>query len=363
MAMSMNDPKLRPQARRAETSLQDVVITEIEQLADATYRFTFEPSSEHALLPFDAGSTIPVFIELDTATIEQRYAIDSSPAEARDGRYRIVVKETAGGYASAYIAHRWKVGDHVVVGSPHAGDIGRHTHAGDDIVALASGMGVVPFHSMAQALAEGEANYRLTILYAAHTSSDLLFREEWAQLAKRSRGNLTMVPVLTGETDAECVPGPITRTLVERYADPDRATLFICGPGTFVATLRKELGALGLSRRRLRFSFSGDSEYDYRPGSSAVHQLTIRMDGQTHRIPARENESILIALEKAGLQPRSYCRSSICGFCRATLVSGTFILASDEEGVRKIRERFSSIHPCCSYPVSDMELVVQRAKR
>jgi ferredoxin len=144
--------------------------------------------------------------------------------------------------------------------------------------------------------------------------------------------------------------------------DAESASFHICGPGPFVAALRKELAPLKLSRARLRSSFSGDTVYLRRPGGTSAHRLTVRIGGEVRCVPAREDETILTALERAGLQPEASCRSSICGLCSATILSGSYILATDEAGERKMDVRHGLIHPCCSYPVSDMEIIVPRVR-
>ena len=107
---------------------------------------------------------------------------------------------------------------------------------------------------------------------------------------------------------------------------------------------------------------NGDSGFNHNDKKMEEYKLTVHMGGETYEISAKSNETILVAIEKAGLKPAVYCRSGICGFCRSMVVKGTFELATDETGVRKKDQYFGFIHPCCSYPASDLEIVVQRAK-
>lgn len=66
------------------------------------------------------------------------------------------------------------------------------------------------------------------------------------------------------------------------------------------------------------------------------------------------------ALAQNGLKPAARCRTGICGFCRAYVVNGSFTLAETETGVRSMDKKLGFIHPCCSYPASDLEIVVHR---
>ena len=70
----------------------------------------------------------------------------------------------------------------------------------------------------------------------------------------------------------------------------------------------------------------------------------------------KENETILIAMERAGLAAPSRCRSGVCGFCHSRLIKGTYKMVAD---FRRIADKeFNFIHPCCSYPTSDLEIDV-----
>ena len=77
-------------------------------------------------------------------------------------------------------------------------------------------------------------------------------------------------------------------------------------------------------------------------------------------VPADARETVLTALERAGLKVPAKCRAGGCGFCHSKLVSGSFSVAGADK--RRIADKkFGYIHPCCSYPDSDMELIVPKA--
>ena len=313
-------------------------------------------------MPFRAGSFIPVHLEMGGVDVAYPYALSSSPHEAIKGAYRIVVKRGTGGYASSLMLDTWKPGDHVTVDAPYEDDAHSRLDDEDRIIAIAGSVGVVPFHSMAKAIAEGDAEFNLTLFYAADTLDELLYRDEWADLMERSQGRFTMVPVIADHGDDGCEHAPITREMIERHANTEDAIFLVRGPAILVASMRMVLAPLKLSRRRLRSAFSGDAENRPAGLGDAIHHVTIRMGGTIRTIPAREDETVLEALEKAGLQPLADCRTGICGFCHTTLLSGEFILATDEAGERRMHDRSSFFHPCCSYPVSDMEIVIRRTQ-
>ena len=68
--------------------------------------------------------------------------------------------------------------------------------------------------------------------------------------------------------------------------------------------------------------------------------------------------TLLDALEKAGIRAPSHCRSGECGWCHSRLVSGDVYIPEDTDGRRLADKKFGWIHPCCSYPISDVTLDV-----
>ncbi len=73
-------------------------------------------------------------------------------------------------------------------------------------------------------------------------------------------------------------------------------------------------------------------------------------------VRAAAEETILAALERAGLAPDSQCRSGECGLCRSHLVSGEVFIKPEDDGRREADRRFGFIHPCATYPLSDLEI-------
>lgn len=362
MASSTGISNARRLAGLLHPARQQMVVAEVEVMNGSTKMYTLKSAEGRELAYFEAGCYIPVFVEIDGNVVERPYGISSSPREAEQGIYRIVVKQAAGGYVSTHILQNWSVGQRVVLGAPLEAEVHRPLRDGDTIIALAGGVGITPFHSMAKAVAEGDAPYRLCLIYGANTWDEYLYKDEWAQLEQASEGKLKVVPVIANEDVEGCERGFITREIIERHADVQNATFFICGPVPMVAAMKRELAPLGLPRRRMRISMAGDSEFNHVVEDDAAFRLTVHMGGKTHHITALAHETILVAIEKAGLHPAVACRSGLCGYCRSMLVKGDFTLATDVTGVRGMDKHFGFIHPCCSYPASDIEIVVPRAK-
>ena len=80
------------------------------------------------------------------------------------------------------------------------------------------------------------------------------------------------------------------------------------------------------------------------------------MNGVSSEIPARATEPILVALERANLASPSLCRSGECGFCRSLLLAGEVFIPPFGDHRRAADRKLGYLHPCASYPLSDLEL-------
>ena len=140
--------------------------------------------------------------------------------------------------------------------------------------------------------------------------------------------------------------------------------MFMCGPKAMYVFGEAQCKKLGLPKRRYRMEMSGDylgaaDNEDY-PKAQAGQSYTLTVDirGQKLTVPCRAGESLLWAMERAGIKAPSHCRSGECGWCHSRLVSGEVYIPADADGRRLGDIKFNWIHPCVSFPLSDVELCV-----
>ena len=80
--------------------------------------------------------------------------------------------------------------------------------------------------------------------------------------------------------------------------------------------------------------------------------LTIKMLDKIITIPCKGNETLINSMEKNRVKTLVHCTVGVCGFCRSKLVKGnvltenTFLRAADKD--------YYYIHPCVTYPLSDV---------
>lgn len=343
-------------AKRLHPTAQYLKIAEIVQETHDAKSFVLVPDEEagtRELAPFKAGSYINVRTTLAGSVARRTYSLSSSPKEALEGKYRITVKLKEGGFLSAWLHNEAKVGDKLTATEPG----GHVTHSGirdcKKVVALAGGSGITPFMSMAKAIDEGTEDFEMILLYGARTEADLVFRSDFDAIAARCP-KVKVVYVLSEEQKEGFEAGFITAELIKKYAGAEQFSIYAVGPGAMCDFLDRELPKLGLAQKFIRMERTEDV---CDAGEVKDYTLTVHYRDELHTIPARSDETVLTAFERAGLAVNNKCRVGYCGFCRSRLVKGEYH-ANRYEQLRIADKQFHYFHPCCSYPMSDMEIEV-----
>jgi ferredoxin-NADP reductase len=349
---------------------QYVRIAEIRDETRTTRTFRLTPDAEagtKALAHFRAGQYLSFKVQVDGASITRPYSISSAPFEAGEF-YEITLKKEPGGFMSEHVWQNWQVGTRLRCSGPCGEFYYEPLRDAPRLVGLAGGSGVTPFRSLARAIAHGDLDAQLLLLYGSSAEDDIIFYDELKELELKATGKFKVVHVLSCEevSLAGCEQGFITAELVRQYADVQNSSFFVCGPPAMYEFVEKELAGLDLPRKRVRRELYGVVKDVTRlPGYPAqaagqTFQLTVHVGGASLTVPAQAAETVLVALERANLRPPSQCRSGECGFCRARLISGEVFVSPEGDGRRAADKQYGYIHPCASFPLGDLEIEVPR---
>ena len=327
---------------------QGAKLVGIEQNTADTKTYTFETDRPFY---FRAGQYVTLGCKVGESEVSRPYAISSAPKAALAGRVSLTVKKC--GFFSGYLFDEAKVGDLFTLGDPSGDFCYEPVKDAPRVVAIAGGSGITPFYSMAQAIADGTEDHALTIFYGAKTEGDLIFKKELDALAS---DKIQVVYVLSDEQKEGYEHGFIGADLIEKYVSGDY-TVMMCGPQAMYDFADRELKKLALPLRRIKKEANC---VGMRDAAAQKFTLTVHIGFDTFTVPADPRETVLTALERAGLKVPSKCRAGGCGFCHSKLVSGKFTVAGEDK--RRLADvKFGYIHPCCSYPDSDMEIIVPKA--
>ena len=327
---------------------QNAALVQIEQNTADTKTYTFETDKPFY---FRAGQYLTLGCKIGNSEVSRPYAISSAPQEALKKRVSLTVKKS--GFFSGYLFDHAKTGDVFALGDPSGDFCYEPIKDAKQIVAIAGGSGITPFYSMAQAVTAGTDEYTLTIFYGAKTEDEIIFKKELDALVS---DKIKVIYVLSDEEKEGYEHGFIRAELLRKYVSGDY-TVMMCGPAAMYAFAEKELASLNIPLRRIKKEANC---VGMRDAEKKLYTLTVHIGFDTYTIPADSRETILVAMERAGLKVPSKCRAGGCGFCHSKLLSGEFSIAGADK--RRLADaKFGYLHPCCSYPDSDMELIVPKA--
>lgn len=316
-----------------------------------------------ALAWFSAGQYLVFSLPVDGKTVSRPYSIASSPRDTLHGVYQITVKRVEGGVASGWILDNWKPGTAVTASAPLGDFTYEPLRDAKTVIGIAGGSGITPFRAFARAIAQGDEDFNLVLLYGSRAKKDAVFSDEIASLAE-SCGKIKLVNVLSASKAKDCEHGFITADLIRKYAPQDAPySVFLCGPQAMYRFVDKEIETLSLRRKFVRHELFGEYFHpeqndDYPQDGKAVYTVTVHIAGVTHTVSCPADTSLLRAMEAAGLNPPSDCRSGRCGWCHSQLLQGDVYVPESVDGRRMADKIYGYIHPCCTFPLSDCEIDV-----
>ena len=285
-------------------------LREVRDLSPDIRLFEIEPAGD--FVPPTPGSHFNIGVQINGRPDVRNY---SAVVFGTDGLYRIVVKrlpESRGG--SAYM---WSLlpGAQLTISTP-----GNHfelSRGRPEYLLLAGGIGITPIFTMTLALAEAGANFRL--LYAARHREDLALADDLQQRI----GNRLEVFV-SSEGRRVNIAAEIAR--LGRGGE-----FYLCGPIGMLEDAKREWQRSGRPVDQLRFETFGNS------GRFASEQFKVKIPRLGREIDVPVNQTMLDALESAGIEMIFDCRKGECGLCALPIlevegiVDHRDVFFSDEE--------------------------------
>lgn len=298
----------------------------IEESADARSLVFDVPEHLGEQFRYQPGQFLTLRVPFEDGWLPRCYSLSSTPLLSEP--LRVTVKRVRDGRASNWLCGELQAGQTLEVLPPAGVFVPRNLD--DDLLLFGGGSGVTPVLSILRsALLAGHG--RVMLIYANRDEASVIFRDELKALASAHPRRLQIVHWL------DSVQGiPTVEQLAELARPFTDAQAFICGPGPFMDAAISALKSLGLPAGRVhveRFvSLPAEGELPQAVSSAAAMaaQLSVRLDGEEHSLACDSGETVLAAMERAGLNPPSACRVGGCASCMCTLDSGDIELLHND---------------------------------
>ena len=282
---------------------------------------------------FSPGQYLTLRTTMDGEEVRRSYSICSGPD---DGELRIAVKKVDGGAFSSWAADELKPGDQLDVMTPTGRfGVAPAPEEARTYVGFAAGSGITPILSIVKGVLAREPLSRFFLFYGNRSTSGMLFLEELEELKDRFMQRFSLfhvisgeeqdIPILHGRLDGEKVR-VLLRSLVPA-ASVDH--VFVCGPLGMSEDIEATCRDIGIAEERIhveRFV----SEFGGKPRPKKViaasappkAMASLIIDGKRRDVAVAEDEAILDAALRAGVDLPFACKGGMCSTCRAKLVEG-----------------------------------------
>ena len=269
---------------------------EVVEVNDLIRRVRFVRADGGPVPPFSGGSHIVVEMDDDGTRRLNPYSLMSDPADTTG--YAISVRrEDAGRGGSLFIHRKLRPGmrisiSHPVNLFPLEGRARKH-------LMIAGGIGITPF--IAQMAQLDAANARFELHYAARSHA----RAAYARELQDRHGD--RVHLYCSE-DGEAIDLPALLA-----GQPLGTHLYVCGPKRMIEGVMATAEAMGWPRGALHY------EEFLAPPVGEPFQVELARSGRTITVGAAQ--SLLEAIEAAGIEAPYLCRGGACGQCETRVLA------------------------------------------
>ncbi|MBO5066347.1 MAG: iron-sulfur cluster-binding domain-containing protein [Clostridia bacterium] len=346
---------------------QFLKVKQVAEISKDTRAYILEPDTAHGtakLAYFRPGQSISVILEIGSAIVTRAFTICSSPTRSLDDEYVIIVKKKPDGFASDFILNTWRKGTQISASAPFGEFYYQALRDSKKIIGISDNYGISPFLSMAEAIADGSLNLDLTLIFAARKQNEAIMSERLNELAEKS-AHFKVVYVFSDEHVFKCERGFVTKSLIEKYATSSKFSIFVSGTQTLYNRVVPQIAELKLENKYIRFAANGKIE---NPASlpdfpkDAIDKTflckVVHNGKNIATVPCKATETLLTSLERDGVKVPSHCSSGECGFCRSKVIKGNVFIPDGVDSRRLADSSYGVIHPCCSYPMSDLTIVI-----
>lgn len=279
-----------------------VTVTDIVPLNDLVARFEFKRTDGGPLPTFSGGAHTVVEMRDGDTTRLNPYSLMSDPMD--QSAYTISVRrDDQGRGGSLYMHTKVAVGDEMVISYPvnlFSLDLRAKKH-----LFLAGGIGITPFLAQIKQLERFNGHWELH--YASRTESLGSYVDELTS----HHPNETHIYYDDQKQTIDLV------NLLE--GQPLGTHVYVCGPKGMIDWVRQTAAAEGWPREAIHY----EEFLAPQPGKPFEVKLAV----SNKMISVGENESLLEAMERAGVDAPYLCRGGACGQCETNVIdySGNFI--------------------------------------
>ena len=272
-------------------------VVAITQVAEKVKRFRFERADGLPFPVFSGGAHVVVGMRDGNLLRRNPYSLMSPPHDTSGYEISVLRVENSRG-GSAFLHDRLGEGDTVTLSQPV--NLFPHDARGRKHILIAGGIGITPFMAMMAQMDRQGANFELH--YAIRDRQHGAYWQELLQTYGAHRFKI--------HVDAEQNFIPLNQLIANQ---PLGTHLYVCGPAGMIDGVLTMATAAGWPSQNLH-----SERFLAAPAGSV---FTAKLTRSNKVVAVGTHQSILEAVEAAGVDAPYLCRGGACGQCETRVVS------------------------------------------
>ncbi|MEN8885436.1 MAG: ferredoxin--NADP reductase [Winogradskyella sp.] len=305
-------------------------IKSVEKVTEESVAITFNiPESLKDTFSFKAGQYITLKTTINGDEVRRDYSICSSK---NSGDLTVAIKAVENGTFSVYANKNLKAGTTIEVAEPNGRFVFEANNAKTrTIAAFAAGSGITPILSIAKTLLEDEPFSNFILVYGNKTITDAMFVNDLLSL-KNTYGNRFHAHFIYSQSQEEdALFGRIEKSTVNlivknKYRGVSIEQFYLCGPEQMIHTVKDVLIENGVKEKAIAFELFKAPVEDTTntttnlPSGNSIIKVVV--DEEEFEFTMSQEETILDAALKQGIDAPYSCQGGICSSCIAKVTDG-----------------------------------------
>jgi len=220
-------------------------ITAIRQATPTVKVFTFKTEAPFRFLP---GQWLDCYVDIDGHQEVGGYSMTSSPLA---DEVELAIKYSESNPVTRYLHGRAVAGERLHLDGGY-GECYYEPGMAESLVLIAGGIGLTPLMSIIRYAAVATPDVPVTLLYAATSPEEHLFRDELEGIAAHNPRFRCEFFVTRSASEGVARAGRIDQHVLQAIIEPG-AVYFVCGPAGMIDSTVDLLTRIGVQPERIRF--------------------------------------------------------------------------------------------------------------
>lgn len=301
-----------------------VIVSGIAEAAEGIRRFTLIAADGGELPGFSGGSHVVVSMPAGPRTYRNAYSLLSAPSDRRNYQIAVRLQENSRG-GSRFMHEQVKVGTALDISWPV--NLFAISRVGRKHILVAGGIGITPFMSQVHDLLRSGTDFELHYAFRSPRHAGFV-----GELQGLLGGRL----ICYDQSQGQALD---TATLLSRQ--PLGTHVYVCGPGGMVDAVLNTASRLGWSEAHVHHE-----EFLAPP---VGEPFAIRLKHSARVVEVGPEESMLEAMEAAGVDVPYLCRGGACGRCELEVLATDGVIEHHDHYLSEDEKRSGGkIMPCVS---------------